>query len=317
MESTSETASDAMRAMATTLRRELHDDQRALALHAFGDEAARRWIEYRPRQRPGVCLADLDRAGHKAAHRLLATALSPHAYAQAMAIVALEEVLDRAEGFERGRHSNDYWVALFGDPERDDPWAWRFEGHHLSVSVTVEGEDVSAAPVFLGANPAAVRHAGRTVLRPLSAEEDLARALLDAMGPAGRSMAVLSDTAPDDILSGQERRATGLEPPGVPGHRLNPTARALLDGLLAVYLSRLSDDLAARLVAGLDRDGLAFAWAGGMRPGDGHYYRIQGADLLVEYDNTQDGANHAHTVLRRPDGDFGGDILAAHRASGR
>src|SRR2546423_1906190 len=178
-----------MRAMATTLRRELHDDQRALPLHAVGDEAARRRIEDRPPPRPRGWLADLDRAGHKAAHRLLATALSPHAYAQAMAIVALEEVLDRAEGFERGRHSNDYWVALFGDPERDDPWAWRFEGHHLSVSVTVEGEDVSAAPVFLGANPAAVRHAGRTVLRPLAAQEGPAPAALGAVGPAGRSMA--------------------------------------------------------------------------------------------------------------------------------
>ncbi len=311
-----ESTSESMRALAATLRRELHEEQRALALYAFGDDAARRWIEYRPRQRPGVCLADLDRAGHKAAHRLLAAALSPHAYAQAMAIVALEEVLDRAEGFERGRHSNDCWVALFGDPERDERFGWRFEGHHLSVSVTVEGEDVSATPVFLGANPAAVRHAGRTVLRPLSAEEDLARALLDAMGPDGRSMAVLSDTAPADIESAQRPRASGLEPLGVPGHRLDPTARALLDQLLAVYLSRLSGEVAAPVAARLDRDALTFAWAGGMRPGDGHYYRIQAPDLLVEYDNTQDGANHAHTVLRRPDSDFGGDVLAAHRASG-
>jgi hypothetical protein len=45
-----------------------------------------------------------------------------------------------------------------------------------------------------------------------------------------------------------------------------------------------------------------------------HYYRIQGDDLLIEYDNTTDDGNHAHTVLRRPRGDFGGDILAAHLA---
>jgi len=304
-----------MRARAAELLRSLDDGQRARAAYPFADEPARRWIEYRPRERPGACLDDLDRTARKAAHRLLAAALSPYAYAQAMAVVALEEVLDRIEGWERGRHLNDYWVAVFGDPAGDDHWGWRFEGHHLSVSITVAGEDVSPAPVFLGANPARVRHDGRTVLEPLAAEEDLARALLDAMGPGGRSVAVVSGTAPDDIESAQLPWVDPLHPQGVLASDLRPVARALLDELVARYVGRLADGLAGPLVSGVDRDRLAFAWAGGSRPGEGHYYRIQAPDLLIEYDNTQDGANHAHTVLRRPDSDFGADILAAHRAS--
>jgi Protein of unknown function (DUF3500) len=312
---------ETMRATARALLAALDDEQGARARYPYGDDAARCWLEYRPRERPGACIADFDRTARKAAHRLLATALSPHAYAQAMAIVALEEVLDRAEGWERGRHSDDYWVAVFGDPAGDDRWGWRFEGHHVSVSVTVDGDAVSPAPVFLGANPAGVRYAGRTVLRPLAAEEDLARTLLDAMGPAGRSAAVLSGEAPDDLLSAQLPRVGALDPPGVAAHRLGPTARALLDELVALYLSRLAEPLAVPLAAAVDRDRLTFAWAGGARPGDRHYYRIQAPDLLVEYDNTQDGANHAHTVLRRPDSDFGAalgadaaDPLRAHRA---
>ena len=166
-----------MRTAATALLTALDGPSRALAGRPFADEAGRRWIEYRPRPRPGACLADLDRSGRKAAHRLLATALSPHAYAQAMTIMALEEVLDRQEGWYRGRHSDDYWVAVFGDPSRDDQWSWRFEGHHLSVTMTVSGDRVSPAPVFLGANPARVSYAGRPVSRPLAPEEDLARAL--------------------------------------------------------------------------------------------------------------------------------------------
>jgi hypothetical protein len=96
-----------------------------------------------------------------------------------MTIMSLEEVLDRREGWRRGRHSNDFWVVVYGDPG-DDAWAWRFEGHHLSVTMAVVGEEVQPAPVFLGANPAAVRHAGRVVVRPLAPEEDLARELLAA-----------------------------------------------------------------------------------------------------------------------------------------
>ena len=82
-----------------------------------------------------------------------------------------------------------------------------------------------------------------------------------------------------------------------------------------MYLDRLRPELAAAETARLREGELHFAWAGPVRPGHGHYYRIQGPDLLVEYDNTQNGANHAHTVLRRPLSDFGDDVLAAHRAT--
>ncbi|SCF23316.1 DUF3500 domain-containing protein [Micromonospora mirobrigensis] len=305
-----------MRAAAVALLTALDEPARRRATYPFDDDGARRWLEYRPRPRPGTCLADLDVAGRKAAHRLLATALSPGAYAQAMAVVALEEVLDRAEGWRRGRHSGDYWVAVFGDPARDDRWSWRIEGHHLSITMTVVDDQVSPAPIFLGANPATVRHAGRPVSRPLGVEEDLARELLEAMGPAGRAAAIVADEAPGDIISATRPSAPGrLEPLGMPRGRLGPGGRALLDQLVALYLNRLPPELAAREADRLDGGELHFAWAGPTRPGQRHYYRVQGDDLLIEYDNTTDDGNHAHTVLRRPASDFGADVLAAHHAT--
>jgi hypothetical protein len=307
-----------MRTAAVALLAALPGPERALAARPFTDNAARRWIEYRPRPRPGACIADLDRTARKAAHRLLSTALSPHAYAQAMTIIALEEVLDRREGWRRGRHSDDYWIAVFGDPGRDDQWSWRFEGHHLSVTMTVVDDQVSPAPVFLGANPASVSYAGRPVLRPLAAEEDLARALLATIGPAGRSAAVVSEHAPGDIRSGTaDRAAARIEPVGLSAAGLGPTARALLDQLVALYLDRLPEELAAREAARVGAGELHFAWEGPPGPGQRHYYRIQGDNLLIEYDNTSDDGDHAHTVLRRPHSDFGDDVLAAHRATAR
>lgn len=300
---------------AVALLAALDGEQRALASRSFTDEAARRWIEYRPRPRPGASLADLDRTARKAAHRLLATALSPPAYAQAMAIIALEEVLDRQEGWARGRHSNDYWVAVFGEPGSDE-WAWRFEGHHISVTMTIADGVVSPAPIFLGANPHRVGYAGGTVLRPLGAEEDLARALLEAMSPADRRAAIVADHAPGDI-----RSATGasvdapIEPRGVAASRLGPGARAALDRLVTLYLDRMPPELANLEYARIASGEQWFAWEGSTRPGGRHYYRVQGEDLLIEYDNTTEDGNHAHTVLRRPHGEFGADVLTAHRAS--
>jgi len=262
-----------MRSAALALLAALDDQRRALAAQPFEDDAARRWLEYRPRRRPGASIAQMSETPRKAAHRLLATGLSDHAYAQAMNIIALEEVLDRREGWRRGRHSNDYWVSVFGHPAGDAPWSWRFEGHHLSVTMTVAGEQVSPAPVFFGANPACVSCAGRPVSRPLAPEEDLARVLLDAMAPAERVLAVVAAQAPGDIRTGT-----------------SPRARE-----------------ASRLTGAQ----LHFAWEGPLTPGARHYYRVQGDDLLIEYDTTDDG-HHAHTVLRRPRSDFGDDVLAEH-----
>ncbi|GAB1691320.1 DUF3500 domain-containing protein [Krasilnikovia sp. M28-CT-15] len=300
-----------MRAVADTLLAALTGEQQATATRTF-DDAARRWIEYRPEPRPGLSLADLEVSARKAAHRLLATALSPPAYAQAMAVVALEEVLDRREDWRRGRHSEDYRVVVFGNPG-DDRWGWRFEGHHLSVSMTVADDVVSPAPVFLGANPARVDTAGRVVLRPLAAEEDLGRELLLAMTPTARGRAIVAEQAPSDIRSGTAPSAGPIPPAGVHRADLRPGERALLDQLVALYLGRLPDELAAAYADTLGTD-VHFAWEGPPGPGSRHYYRVQADDLLIEYDNTTDDGNHAHTVLRRPRGDFGGDVLAAHRA---
>jgi hypothetical protein len=312
-----------MREAASALLGLLTDGQRAQAALPFGDDAARRWVEYRPEVRPGACLTDLSTAARKAAHRLLATGLSSPAYAQAMVITALEETLDRREGWRNGRHSNDYWVTVFGDPAGGgtggggtgggDPWSWRFEGHHLSVTMTLAGDEVSPAPVFLGANPACVRAAGRVVSRPLAPEEDLARELLGTMSRSARSAAVVASEPPPDIRSGVSARAAArIEPAGVAAGELAPDARALLHQLAALYLSRLPDELAAREEARISGGELFFAWEGPPQPGTAHYYRLQGDDLLIEYDSTSSDGNHAHTVLRRPRSDFGDDVLAAH-----
>jgi hypothetical protein len=175
------------------------------------------------------------------------------------------------------------------------------------------GDEISPAPVFLGANPARVSYAGRPVSRPLAPEEDLARELLDALGPAGRAEAVVADQAPGDIRTGtRPHAAEGIEPLGVAAARVGPTARAVLGQLVALYTGRLTAELAASEAARISAGGLYFAWEGPVTPGTRHYYRVQGDDLLIEYDNTSDDGNHAHTVLRRPRSDFGDDVLAGH-----
>jgi hypothetical protein len=132
------------------------------------------------------------------------------------------------------------------------------------------------------------------------------------MAPAERDLAVVSGQAPDDIRTGTSPRAReGIEPLGVAAGQLGSGARAVLSELVTLYLDRLPAELAAREAARLAGGELHFAWEGPVRSSARHYYRVQGDDLLIEYDTTSDG-NHAHTVLRRPRSDFGDNVLVEH-----
>jgi hypothetical protein len=295
----------------------LAGDQREHAIRAVTDDDLRHRWAYTPGARPGLVLGELQRDQRKAVHGMLATVLSPHAYAQAAAVMALEDVLDHREGGHLDRHSSDFWTVLFGTPGGDEPWGWRVEGHHLSVSVIVADGRVSATPFFLGANPARVTYRGRVVGQPLRLEEELARELLDRMGPTARRLAVVSDTAPHDIRSGDAPRVSPSEPVGVTPAQLGRPAGELLVDIVRFYLDRLAFELADEEFARIDPERLHFSWEGSLRRGEGHYYRIQGPELLIEYDNTANEANHVHTVWRRHSGDFGDDLLAVHYDASR
>jgi hypothetical protein len=210
------------------------------------------------------------------------------------------------------RHANDFWVALFGIPG-SAAWGWRYEGHHLSVTMTIVDGHFFPTPCFFGAHPALVTYGDAAILRPLGLEEDLARAVLAAMTVRERRTAVVASVAPPDILSGPAPCVNQrFEPAGVAASQLRETAGALLHELVGLYLHRLPPDLAAAELARLDPTTLHFAWEGPLEPGHGHYYRIQAPSLLIEYDNTNHHANHVHAVWRRPGEDFGENLLARH-----
>jgi len=103
-------------------------------------------------------------------------------------------------------------------------------------------------------------------------------------------------------------------PKGIPGSDLAAEQRVVLRALLGTYFGRVPEAISPMAAYdGAALDALYFAWAGPTEPGAPHYYRVQGPRLLIEWDNTQRGANHAHSVWRDPENDFGLDVLGAHR----
>ena len=293
----------------------LDDAQRVKAALPFTSDE-RQNFRYTPRDRAGLPFKEMTDAQRAAAKKLLAAALSEKGHLKITQIMSLEAVLAEAEKRPDYRDTGKYFVAIFGTPGDPKGWGWRFEGHHLSINLTsVAGKKVALTPSFLGSNPAEVRQGPLTGLRVLAAEEDLSRTLVTSLLTEGKSGVIFSENAPREILSGESRKVTALEPVGLPSTDMSETQRKALVQLIAEYTGRYRKELADADMAKIEKAGIdkiRFAWSGGIKPGEAYYYRIQGPTFLMEATNTQNNANHLHAVWRDFDGDFGRDILGEH-----
>ena len=295
--------------------------QRTQAGFAFADNARFTW-DFVPHARKGLTLKQMQPEQQKLAWALLKTGLSDGGYQKAQQITDLENVLRVVENrspSDTYRDPEGYYVSLFGEIGSKDPWGWRFEGHHLSVQFSsLTGRVLALTPLFMGSNPGQVRaevpQKGREVLHE---ETELAFALLQSLTDAQRTQAILAKKAFGNILTGNSRKASLDRMDGLPYAEMTASQQRHFLDLLKVYLNRYRITLAKQQMdriekAGLDQ--LRFAWAGDTTPNNsiGYYYRIHGPMLLIEYDNTQNNANHIHTVVRDLTNDFGDDLLREH-----
>lgn len=293
------------------------------ALIDFADTVERENWHYIPRDRAGLPLKEMDEKQQQLAHALVATGVSAQGYEKLSTIMSLEPILAELEGGGRRfpRDPELYYVSVFGEPGTGAPWGWRFEGHHISLNYTlVEGRMLGPTPLFFGSNPGEVRHGEQTGLRALKEEEDLGRQLLNALDGEQKTVAIVDEQAPDDIITTNVPYVRGeVQPEGLGSQDMNAAQREILYALVETYVKRLPEAVAeaewARLV-GADLQAAHFAWAGAEERGGPHYYRVLGPSFLAEYDNTQNDANHIHAVWRDLSNDFGEDILRRHYKEG-
>jgi hypothetical protein len=304
---------------AKTLIDSLWPLQREKLLFKLEDDERFNWF-YTPVPRKGLPLREMTSGQRQLALSLLSAGLSQSGLAKAYTIMSLEEVLAIVDGINgpNRRDPDGYFMSIFGDPSDTGAWSYRFEGHHISTHFTMTDGKLSGTPTFLGANPAMVLEGRRKGLRTLPREEDLARDLIRTLSQEQRKSAIVSVEAPGDILTEHSRQAAIQgQPNGIRLNALNAAQGDQLNTLLAEYCDNMAAEIAAARKDQIRRvqNDLWFAWAGGLEPRQKHYYRIQSPEFLVEYDNTQDGANHIHSVWRDLNGDFGRDLLKDHYQS--
>ena len=293
----------------------LPPDLKARATFSFADEERYNW-HFIPRVRKGVAFREMSPGPRQLAHALLAAGLSQQGVIKADTVMSLDQVLKEIEvNPVNERDPEKYYFSIFGEPSETGTWGYRVEGHHLALNFTIVNGHVASTPSFFGANPAEVRGTSRNGLRTLKREEDLARDLVKGLTDAQRTIAIVDKEAYKDIITMASRKAAiEGKPSGLPFAKLTTKQREMLDELIAEYANDFPPTIAdARMEQYHNtQSNLFFAWAGGIEKGQPHYYRIQTPTFLIEYDDTQNEANHIHSVWRDYNGDFGEDLLGDH-----
>ena len=302
----------------------LSADQKSKTTFHFNDGERVFWY-YPPMNRHGLALRDMDENQRTLAFKLMASGLSETANTRVHQIIKHETILgpmEKAAGIVSFVRDPDlYYWTVFGDPLGDDPWGWRVEGHHVSLHMHVyKGEVISTTPFFFGSNPAIVpagqKHAGRNIL---GRREDMGLELGNSLDSSQRSIAVIAEDAPFDILTYNSSKALIPKEEGIRGGQMNGTQKEMLTSLISEYTSQVRSEFedkgVGKVLEQIREDGVEnfhLAWSGGMEHGQNHYYRIHSGDFVIEYDNRQNDANHIHSVLRDVENDFGVDVLREH-----
>ena len=303
--------------MATATKRVLTAlDKEQIAKATFDFDSAERvnW-HFIPRERKGLPIKEMTPAQRALTFGLLHTGLGAEGYLKATTIMSLEQILKEIEnGSGAVRDPERYFLTVFGKPSDRGKWGWRVEGHHLSLNFTLEdGKIVSATPAFFGANPAEVRQGPREGLRTLADVEDRALRLIQALDADQQKAAIVETVAPKDI-----RAANTPQPPteaavGIELGRLTEEQRNMIKALVEAHAEDMPADVGKAWITEIREAGaekVKFAWFGPTDRSQGHAYRIQGPTFLVEFNNTQNNANHVHSVWRSMLGDFGVPLAA-------
>ncbi|MHB1177459.1 MAG: DUF3500 domain-containing protein [Daejeonella sp.] len=296
----------------------LSPDLKSKAQFSFGDAERFNW-NFVPAKRNGPSFRDFNEKQKQAAISLLRASLSDEGYHKASGIMELEsvlKVLEKRAPTDNFRDPLNYHICIFGDPSSTAEWGWRFEGHHISLNFSsTKGVLMSSTPSFFGSNPGIVGSGDKKGTQILRKEMELGFLLLNSLDENQLKKTRFAENAPSEIITGKSRKASLLSPSGIEYRELNAAQKKIFMQLLDVYIKNYASEFSEKFLAKIKTAGvndLHFAWAGSLKPGNGHYYRIQGNALLIEYDNTQNNSNHVHTVVRDLTNDFGEDVLKGH-----
>ena len=287
------------------------DAQRTKATRfEFGGRAHKNWNFMGTYVKPGLPLERMTKAQKQAGYNLLSKALSKQGYEKLRLIMKTQDIMREMGDGPSDRNSERFSIALFGTPGSQDLWGFRIEGHHISLSWTLKGDEIVAlTPASFSVIPQHIPIGNLKGTVVLDAEETLARKLITDLNGAKLRNAIFAESKPGNVLAQAGREDMFKTYRGLPVAEMATAQQDLLWQLIETttvdpWPTALKENQRKRIREG-DREKVHFAWAGGKRPGDMFYYRLHGEKFVLELTNVFGNPEHLHAIYHDPERTLG------------
>jgi hypothetical protein len=299
---------------AQNLLTSLTAEQKTKANLGFDDTSRTQWSNFPMEQvtRQGLWLNDMTDAQKMHIHTLLRTVLSTEGYQKALFIIQYDEDIKQrltvAKSPIANRYGQEkYWITVFGEPDINKVWAWKFEGHHISLNFTHTPKGVTCTPMFVGINPALTTvgaFAGRYIMQD---ENELGKLLFASLSADLKKNALLGTHPTNaDPMAQTGKEAFFKEKTGVSYGDMNKTQQNMVVNIIKAWVHNINPALASEKLNLIlkNKEALRFAWYGTDDVSKLHYYRLFTPLFIVELTNRDGGIQHLHSLWRNLEEDF-------------
>ncbi|MEN9609742.1 MAG: hypothetical protein RLZZ628_556 [Bacteroidota bacterium] len=292
----------------------LNAPQKRLSNLPFEDTSRTKWsnLPFEQVVRKGIQWKDLADSQRIIIHDLLRTVLSAQGYQKMMFIIQYDEAtherLAKAAQWNAHRYGHqNYWFTIFGTPEPNKIWSWKFEGHHISLNFTYSPNGVTCTPMFVGINPALITTGAYAGSRLMFEENDFGNQLFNDLSADLKQKAIVSEHPKEaDVMT-----QTGNEPhlkdkKGVFYTEMTAKQQVLVENILRAWVENLNPILAKEKMKQVlkHKNKLIFTWQGTRNTNDLHYYSLKMDRFIIEFTNRDGGIYHYHTLWRDLSEDF-------------
>lgn len=290
----------------------LDQSQRAKCVGELNSPQRREWTNLPARpDADGIPLGKLTREQTQLACTMMANLLSQQGYRKVRDIMLADDQLLKGERPRRGFGTENFSIVIFGTPSATEPWGFQLDGHHVGVNLSMEGENLTMSPSFIGTQPQAFEIAGNKY-RPFKHETDLAHELATSLNDQQVLQAVRSPRRAK-IVTGPGRDGHVPDLGGVSCGTFDATQKEALLALISQWVGDLPEPHASKRMQQIAKeiDQMKFGWNGNRDPGSDVSYSIQSPSLVIEYACQDLGGSpldHLHSNYRDPTNEYGGQL---------
>lgn len=290
----------------------LDDAQRNKCVGELKSPKRREWTNLPARKdADGVRLSELNSKQIKLACNLMASIFSEQGFNKMRDIMLGDDQLLKGGRPRQGFGTENFAVVIFGSPSESEPWCFQLDGHHAGTNVSMQGENLTLSPSFIGSQPRAFRIAGKQY-QPFKNETELAHELAMSLSDDQVKLAVLGPSRAR-ILTGPGNDGVVPNAKGVPCSTFSNSQKGMLMSLIGQWVGDLPATQATKRMKQIESEigQMKFAWNGNRDPKSDVSYTIQSPTLIIEYacqDLGGDPLDHLHSNYRDPTNEYGGQL---------